>query len=231
MELMQAVEHYAAAMKLAERHGNKHGDMDAANNAWAECKKYSDEIDRLREGLRLITCEPINAEYMAQKILDGLPAYHDTMIVPDKTPALSIDGLGGMTPAAWMYKNANTDHWYLRWEEAKDRRSVPLYTPEQIAEIVASEHRNQKLLEDNCRILRREISELEASPMSEEALDILRSENDRLKQQLRKEGDRVAHLRNVLTVLSKVARRYLPDYDEHPALQLADEALETPNAR
>ena len=38
------------------------------------------EIKRLREGLRLIECEPINAEYMARNILDGKPAYYDTMI-------------------------------------------------------------------------------------------------------------------------------------------------------
>ena len=31
------------------------------------------EIERLREGLKLIACEPINAEYMAQNILDGKP--------------------------------------------------------------------------------------------------------------------------------------------------------------
>lgn len=45
MELMQAVEHYATAMKLAERYGNKHGDMDAANNAWHECKKAADRLN------------------------------------------------------------------------------------------------------------------------------------------------------------------------------------------
>ena len=45
MELMQAVEHYATAMKLAERYGNDHGDMDAANNAWYECKKAADRMN------------------------------------------------------------------------------------------------------------------------------------------------------------------------------------------
>ena len=44
MELMQAVEHYATAMKLAERYGNAYGDMDAANNAWYECKKAADRL-------------------------------------------------------------------------------------------------------------------------------------------------------------------------------------------
>jgi SAM-dependent methyltransferase len=38
------------------------------------------EHSRLIEGLRLIECEPLNAEYMARNILDGLPAYHDTML-------------------------------------------------------------------------------------------------------------------------------------------------------
>lgn len=73
----------------------------------------------------------------------------------------STDGLGGVAPAAWMYKNAYTENWYLRWEEAKDRLSVPLYTPEQIAEIVASERRHQKLMEENNNILRREIAEMQ----------------------------------------------------------------------
>jgi len=50
------------------------------------------EVLRLREGLRLITCEPINAEYMAQNILDGLPAYHDTMLVPNETPNAEVTG-------------------------------------------------------------------------------------------------------------------------------------------
>lgn len=51
MELMQAVEHYATAIKLAERYGNDHGDMDAANNAWHECNKVAEEIKRLRTAL------------------------------------------------------------------------------------------------------------------------------------------------------------------------------------
>lgn len=59
------------------------------------------EIERLREGLRLITCEPINAEYMAQNILDGLPAYHDTMLVPNEPPNADVTGCrrqsGGQT--------------------------------------------------------------------------------------------------------------------------------------
>ena len=56
------------------------------------------EIERLREGLRLITCEPINAEYIAQNILDGLPAYHDTMIVANETPNAELRPRAGQFP-------------------------------------------------------------------------------------------------------------------------------------
>ena len=38
------------------------------------------EHSRLIDGLRLIECEPLNAEYMTRNILDGLPAYHGTML-------------------------------------------------------------------------------------------------------------------------------------------------------
>ena len=56
-------------------------------------RELLEEIARLREGLRLITCESVNAEYMAQNILDGLPAYHDTMLVPNETPNAIVSGL------------------------------------------------------------------------------------------------------------------------------------------
>ena len=46
------------------------------------CMLLAEEVRRMREGLTLITCEPINAEYMAQNILDGLAAYHDTTMTP-----------------------------------------------------------------------------------------------------------------------------------------------------
>ena len=42
------------------------------------------------------------------------------------------DVLGGMRPEAWMYKNANTADWYLRWKKAEDRESVPLYSGSQL---------------------------------------------------------------------------------------------------
>ena len=52
-------------------------------DARADILELHRENERLREGLRLITCEPINAEYMAQNILDGLPPYHNTMLATE----------------------------------------------------------------------------------------------------------------------------------------------------
>ena len=63
-------------------------------------RELLEEIARLREGLRLITCESVNAEYMAQNILDGLPAYHDTMLVPNETPNASAALASRITAAA-----------------------------------------------------------------------------------------------------------------------------------
>ena len=61
-------------------------------------RELLEEIARLREGLRLITCESVNAEYMAQNILDGLPAYHDTMLVPNALA--QADAACGVSPGA-----------------------------------------------------------------------------------------------------------------------------------
>ena len=65
--------------------------MYALADARSDVLRMHAEIDRLRAGLTLITCESINAEYMAQNILDGLPAYHNTMLKPsnvqDNRPA------------------------------------------------------------------------------------------------------------------------------------------------
>lgn len=41
------------------------------SNVAAELRRQHAEIERLRAGLALINCEPINAEYMAQNLLDG----------------------------------------------------------------------------------------------------------------------------------------------------------------
>lgn len=57
MELMQAVEQYATAMKMAQQYDNKHGDMDAANNAWHECKKAADELKIGKEMLGKMMAE------------------------------------------------------------------------------------------------------------------------------------------------------------------------------
>lgn len=54
--------------------------QETVTDAYNELGRMAAEIERLRKGLKLITCEPINAEYMAQNILDGLPPYHNTML-------------------------------------------------------------------------------------------------------------------------------------------------------
>lgn len=55
----------------------------ALADAHNEMGRLSGEIERLREGLRLIECEPLNAEYMARNILDGLPPHHGTMMATE----------------------------------------------------------------------------------------------------------------------------------------------------
>lgn len=53
--------------------------------------------------------------------------------------------------------------------------------------------------------------------------DKFREADDKLEAAER----RIAEHRKVLNSLAAVARRYLPDYDEHPEIQAADELLES----
>ncbi|EAW0637748.1 hypothetical protein QD57_004050 [Salmonella enterica subsp. enterica] len=50
---------------------------------------------------------------------------------------------------------------------------------------------------------------------------------EELLDELEAEERRIAEHRKVLISLASVARRYLPDYDEHPEIQAADELLES----
>lgn len=88
---------------------------------------------------------------------------------------------------------------------------------------------------DAWRELRQHIGVLSDSmeltvPELRAGIELQLKEIDRLRQHLRDEGDRVTELRDALHSLASVARRYLPDYDEHPEIQKADAALE-PNAQ
>ncbi|ECC0574797.1 hypothetical protein FMO87_24975 [Salmonella enterica] len=47
------------------------------------------------------------------------------------------------------------------------------------------------------------------------------------REKLEAAEHRIAEHRKVLNSLAAVARRYLPDYDEHPEIQAADELLES----
>ncbi|EBK4234045.1 hypothetical protein DML21_06755 [Salmonella enterica] len=60
--------------------------------------------------------------------------------------------------------------------------------------------------------------------------DRLEAANDSLREHMAKLSDaekRIAEHRKVLNSLASAARRYLPDYDEHPEIQAADELLES----
>ncbi|MDM2727321.1 hypothetical protein OGY87_16060 [Citrobacter sp. Cy234] len=48
-----------------------------------------------------------------------------------------------------------------------------------------------------------------------------------LLDELEVKDSTIAEHRKVLNSLAAVARRYLPDYDEHPEIQAADELLDT----
>ncbi|HGW8806566.1 TPA: ead/Ea22-like family protein [Citrobacter freundii] len=52
-------------------------------------------------------------------------------------------------------------------------------------------------------------------------------ETTRLKGELEAAEKRITDYHTVLNNLAAVARRYLPDYDEHPEIQAADELLES----
>lgn len=58
-----------------------------------------------------------------------------------------------------------------------------------------------------------------------EAAVSLSEENVELKRKLYAAEKRIADYHRVLNNLAAVARRYLPDYDEHPEIQAADDLL------
>ncbi|MGV3793372.1 ead/Ea22-like family protein [Citrobacter portucalensis] len=69
-----------------------------------------------------------------------------------------------------------------------------------------------------------------AVELFDEVTRLQRSADDKapeLREQLEAAEKRIAEHRKVLNSLAAVARRYLPDYDEHPEIQAADELLES----
>lgn len=71
--LTQWVETYSAAMKCAERYGNTHGDIDAANHAWHKCKEFQDKIAELESQLaELKKQKPIG--YVSPDVIKNLIA-------------------------------------------------------------------------------------------------------------------------------------------------------------
>ncbi|EBL6901695.1 ead/Ea22-like family protein [Salmonella enterica] len=55
----------------------------------------------------------------------------------------------------------------------------------------------------------------------------LRDDMRQAREKLEAAERRIAEHRKVLNSIAAVARRYLPDYDEHPEIQAADELLES----
>lgn len=75
------------------------------------------------------------------------------------------------------------------------------------------------------------LDELEHYKSREERVTKLVLDNstswDALYKKLEAAEHRIAEHRKVLNSLAAVARRYLPDYDEHPEIKAADELLES----
>ena len=76
------------------------------------------------------------------------------------------------------------------------------------------------LLDENLQ-LQRDKDSLEAVAIA------MRDDMREAREKLEAAEKRVADHRKVLNSLAAVARRYLPDYDEHPEIQAADELLES----
>lgn len=74
------------------------------------------------------------------------------------------------------------------------------------------------------------LDELEAAEhtaaVNHEAACSLVEENEEVKRKLAAAEKRIADYHRALNNLASVARRYLPDYDEHPDIQAADDLLE-----
>ncbi|HAT4401898.1 TPA: ead/Ea22-like family protein [Citrobacter freundii] len=76
------------------------------------------------------------------------------------------------------------------------------------------------LLDENLK-LQRDKDSLEAAAIA------MRDDMREAREKLEAAEKRIAEHRKVLNSLAAVARRYLPDYDEHPEIQAADELLES----
>lgn len=75
------------------------------------------------------------------------------------------------------------------------------------------------LLDENLQ-LQRDKDSLEAVAIA------MRDDMREAREKLEASEKRIAEHRKVLNSLAAVARRYLPDYDEHPEIQAADELLQ-----
>jgi len=87
MELNRTAEQWQKCDPKAMAKMSEAAIMYALADARSDVLRMHAEIERLRAGLTLVACEPINAEYIAQNVLDGRPAYHNTMMAPSNVQA------------------------------------------------------------------------------------------------------------------------------------------------
>ncbi|EAA0937439.1 ead/Ea22-like family protein [Salmonella enterica] len=105
------------------------------------------------------------------------------------------------------------DHdYHMAWDETAKRN----------AEFIAAANPDTvlALLDENIQ-LQREKDAIEAVALA------LRDDMRDAREKLEAAEHRIAEHCKVLNSLAAVARRYLPDYDEHPEIQAADELLES----
>ncbi|EJL1273741.1 ead/Ea22-like family protein [Salmonella enterica] len=128
----------------------------------------------------------------------------------------------------WQAKKINGDFYVIRSGSYIKQCGITSYQP--IAEIdhkpvrdfvaMVNPATTLALLDENLQ-LQREKDAIEAVALA------LRDDMRDAREKLEAAEHRIAEHRKVLNSIAAVARRYLPDYDEHPEIQAADELLES----
>lgn len=123
------------------------------------------------------------------------------------------ESLLDMTNSTAACIHTEWDHDYLMaWDEIA-KRNAEFIAAANPATVLA-------LLDENLQ-LQRDKDSLEAAAIA------MRDDMREAHGKLEAAEKRIAEHRKVLNSLAAVARRYLPDYDEHPEIQAADELLDT----
>ncbi|EDY3627066.1 ead/Ea22-like family protein [Salmonella enterica subsp. enterica serovar Enteritidis] len=128
----------------------------------------------------------------------------------------------------WQAKKINGDFYVIRSGSYIKQCGITSFQP--IAEIdhkpvrdfvaMVNPATTLALLDENLQ-LQREKDAIEAVALA------LRDDMRQAREQLEAAEKRINDYHTVLNNLAAVARRYLPDYDEHPDIQAADDLLES----